>query len=50
MEEKKEILISAKNLKKEFCMGEVYKIKRTIDAKHLNEDLHRFQNRLKNEV
>ncbi len=30
------------------CSYLIYKIKRTIDAKHLNEDLHRFQNRLKN--
>lgn len=32
------------------CSYLIYKIKRTIDAKHLNADLHRFQNRLKNEV
>lgn len=32
------------------CSYLIYKIKRTIDAKHLNEDLHRFQNRLKDEA
>lgn len=32
------------------CSYLIYKIKRTIDAKHLNEDLYRFQNRLKDEV
>lgn len=28
------------------CSYLIYKIKRTIDTKHLNEDLHQFQNRL----
>ena len=32
------------------CSYLIYKIKRTIDAKHLNEDLHQFQDRLKEEV
>ena len=32
------------------CSYLIYKIKRTIDTKHLNEDLHQFQNRLKDEV
>lgn len=32
------------------CSYLIYKIKRTIDAKHLNEDLQRFQNRLKDEA
>lgn len=32
------------------CSYLVYKIKRTIDAKHLNEDLQQFQKRLKEEA
>ena len=32
------------------CSYLIYKIKRTIDAKHLNEDLYQFQQRLKEET
>ena len=32
------------------CAYLIYKMKRTIDAKHLNEDLHQFQKRLKDEM
>ena len=32
------------------CFYLIYKIKRTIDAKHLNEDLQRFQSKLRNET
>lgn len=32
------------------CSYLIYKTKRTIDTKHLNEDLQKFQNRLKDEV
>lgn len=32
------------------CSYLIYKIKRTIDAKHLNEDLYQFQKRLKDEM
>lgn len=32
------------------CSYLIYKMKRTIDAKHLNEDLHQFQKRLKDEM
>ncbi len=32
------------------CSYLIYKIKRTIDSKHLNEDLYQFQKRLKEEM